>query len=135
LFPCGNVPRRKPCNFARRPARQPLIGEPTSPRIHISKKSKQTTWRGMQPKRRFRVTHPFHPWFGREFEFEDDRERFGHRRLFYRLDNGQIAYFLTRWTDQAAKDPFIEMAGGQALARPKDLLELADLITSLKAQV
>jgi len=89
----------------------------------------------MQPKWRFRVTHPFHPWFGREFEFEDDRERFGHRRLFYRLDNGQIAYFLTRWTDQAAKDPFIEMAGGQALARPKDLLELAGLITGLKAQV
>jgi hypothetical protein len=27
------------------------------------------------------------------------------------------------------------MAGGQALARPKDLLELADLITGLKAQV
>ena len=89
----------------------------------------------MQPKRRFRVTHRFHPWFGREFEFEDDRERFGHRRLFYRLDNGQIAYFLTRWTDQAAKDPFIEMAAGQALARPKDLLKLADLITGLKAQV
>jgi hypothetical protein len=55
--------------------------------------------------------------------------------LFYRLDNGQIAYFLTRWTDQAAKDPFVELAGGKALARPRDLLELAGLITWLGSNV
>jgi hypothetical protein len=73
--------------------------------------------------------------FGREFEYEDDRERFGRRRLLYRLENGQIAYFLTKWTDQGAKDPFVEMAGGQALARPRDLLELAGLIVGLERNV
>jgi hypothetical protein len=51
------------------------------------------------------------------------------------LDNGQIAYFLTRWTDQAAKDPFVEMAGGRALARPRDLLELAELALGLVRNV
>ena len=90
---------------------------------------------GAQAERRFRVIHPFHPWFGREFQYEDDRERFGRRRLLYRLDNGQIAYFLTKWTDQAAKDPFVEMARGQALARPRDLLELAGLIVGLERSV
>jgi hypothetical protein len=55
--------------------------------------------------------------------------------LFYRLDNGQIAYFLTRWTDQAPKDPFVEMAGSQALARPADLLELAEIILELERKV
>ena len=68
-------------------------------------------------------------------EYEDDRERFGHRRLFCRLDNGQIAYFLTKWTDQASKDPFVEMAGGKALARPKDLLELAEVILGLENEL
>jgi len=89
---------------------------------------------GAQAKRRFRVTHPFHPWFGREFEYEDDRERFGRRRLLFRLENGQIAYFLTKWTDQAPRDPFVEMAVGQALARPKDLLELVEVINGLEGQ-
>ena len=51
------------------------------------------------------------------------------------MDNGQIAYFFTKWTDQAAKDPFVEMAGGKALARPKDLLELAEVITGLEVAV
>jgi hypothetical protein len=55
--------------------------------------------------------------------------------LFYRLDNGQIAYFLTQWTDQAAKDPFIEMAGGKALAQPRHLLELTDLLLGLNREV
>jgi hypothetical protein len=50
------------------------------------------------------------------------------------LDNGQIAYFLTRWTDQAPKDPFVEIAMGEALARPKDLLDLVEIIAGLKAQ-
>jgi len=48
--------------------------------------------------------------------------------LYYRSENGQIAYFLTKWTDQFPKDPFVEMAGGRALARPQDLLELAQII-------
>jgi len=51
------------------------------------------------------------------------------------LDNGQIAYFLSKWTDQAAKDPFVELAGSKALARPGDLLELAGLITGLESNV
>jgi hypothetical protein len=55
--------------------------------------------------------------------------------LFYRLDNGQIAYFLTKWTDRAVKDPFVEMACGKALSRPKDLLELAELIAGIEAGV
>lgn len=111
------------------------IGNFISPPTLILTKKKQTAPHGAQIKRRFRVTHPFHPWFGREFEYEDDRERFGRRRLFYRLDNGQIAYFLTQWTDQAAKDPFIEMAGGKALAQPRHLLELTDLLLGLNREV
>jgi hypothetical protein len=98
----------------------------------LSKKSRQTARYGVQAKRRFRVTHPFHPWFGREFEYEDDRERFGHRRLFYRSENGQIAYFLTKWTDQAPMDPFVEMGDGKALARPRDLLELVQIIEGIR---
>ena len=98
---------------------------------HNLKKSRQTAWNGVQARRLFRVTHPFHPWFGREFEYEDDRERSGQRRLFYRSENGEIAYFLTKWTDQSPKDPFVEMAEGKALARPRELLELAQIIDGI----
>ena len=134
MFHFENVRCLKIWNGAKRLTRQPPTGERISLIILTSKKRKQTTSRGAQPKPRFRVTHPFHPWFGREFEYEDDQERFGHRRLFYRLDNGQIAYFLTRWTDQAPKDPFVEMAVGKALARPKDLLDLIEILAGLNAQ-
>src|ERR1051325_346479 len=135
LWRSASVRSRRICRLWRRRKQPPLIGGTPSRPIRTSRKRKQTTSRSAQAKRRFRVTHPFHPWFGREFEYEDDRERFGHRRLFYRLDNGQIAYFLTRWTDQAAKDPFVEMAGGRALARPRDLLELAELALGLVRNV
>jgi hypothetical protein len=40
---------------------------------------------------------------------------------------------LTEWTDQAARNPFVEIGGGKALARPKELLELAEILTGLEA--
>jgi hypothetical protein len=51
--------------------------------------------------------------------------------LLYRSESGQAAYFPTEWTDQAARNPFVELADGNALARPKDLLELSAIVVGL----
>ena len=77
------------------------------------------------------MTHPFHPWLGKEIEFNEDGESYGSRRLRYQREDGSIAFFPTKWTDQAGKDPFVEWAHRKAIARPEDLLELSELLRGL----
>jgi len=81
----------------------------------------------------FRVTHPFHPWRGRQFWFVDCRLCWGQWRVFYYTEDGQSAFFPASWTDVAQADPFVVLSRGRAFARFEDLLRLVDLIEDLKA--
>src|SRR5205823_6614328 len=83
----------------------------------------------------FRVTHPFHPWRGRRFEFVDCRRCWGQWRVFYYTEDGQSAFFPASWTDAGQADPFVVLSRGRAFARFGDLLRLVDLIEDLKASV
>jgi isopentenyldiphosphate isomerase len=70
--------------------------------------------------------------FGREFDYVDDRERYGLQRVYYHRADGTRVYFPTKWTNLAAPDPFLELARGEAIARLSDLLGLADLVRALR---
>jgi hypothetical protein len=83
-------------------------------------------------KQYFRVTHPFHPWRGREFEYVDCRRCWGQWRVFYYTEDGQLAYFPASWTDAGESDPFVVLSAGRAAARFEDLLRLIELIRDLK---
>ncbi len=61
--------------------------------------------------RRFRVTHPFHPWFGREFELVDYRHTWGEDRVYYFDEKGDLGRIPTPYTDARGADPFLTPDG------------------------
>jgi hypothetical protein len=84
-------------------------------------------------KRHFRVTHPFHPWHGRRFEFVDCRQCWGGWRVFCYTPEGQLAYFPAAWTDAGPVDPFVVLSAGRAVVRVEDPLRLIELMEDLRA--
>jgi hypothetical protein len=64
--------------------------------------------------RTIRVTHPFHPWRGREFVFVVARRTWGQDRVFF-VDKGGVQRSLPRaWTD-AARRGSVRRVGGWSL--------------------
>ena len=82
-----------------------------------------------------RVTHPFHPLFGREFEFVSRRRNWGEDRVYYHDERGELDSLPTAWTDVADVDPFVVMAAGRSPFRAADLLALADLADQFRARI
>jgi len=79
------------------------------------------------------VTHPFHPWSGREFVFVAARQTWGEERVFF-LDEGGTQHSLpVGWTDAVAPDVFVAMAAGRSPFRVEDLVGLAELIDRFRA--
>jgi hypothetical protein len=80
-----------------------------------------------------RVTHPFHPLSGREFEFVEHRQNWGEDRVCLRDADGVLFSLLTCWTDAAPPEPFVVVAAGRCPFITDDLLAVADLIDRLRA--
>jgi hypothetical protein len=78
------------------------------------------------------VTHPFHPWFGREFELIDRRNNWGEERVCFQDEQGRMSSILASFTDAGEDDPFVAIAAGRAHFRYQDLVELASLIARLR---
>ena len=80
------------------------------------------------------MTHPFHPLFGRRFEFVARRRNWGEDRVYYHDERGELGSQPTAWTDVADVDPFVVMSAGRSPFRIADLLDLADLADQLRAR-
>jgi uncharacterized protein DUF5372 len=80
-----------------------------------------------------RVTHPFHPWAGREFVFVAERQTWGEERVFFLDADGTQRSLPSRWTSVAAPDPFVVVAAGRCPFRVADLLDVAALIDGVHA--
>jgi len=78
------------------------------------------------------VTHRFHPWCGRGYEFVARRRNWGEDRIYFRDEDGGLQSVPTGWTDMADVDPFVVVAAGRCPYRLEDLLALADLTDVLK---
>lgn len=81
-----------------------------------------------------RVTHPFHPWAGREFTFVDRRLAWDEDRVALADENGEVVSLPAAWTDVDPVDPFVMMAAGRCPFRVDDLLAVADLIDALRVR-
>ena len=78
------------------------------------------------------MTHPFHPWLGREFAFVAVRQTWGEERVSF-FDDGGVQRSLPRaWTDARDVDPFVVLAAGRSPFRVEDLVALADLVAELR---
>ena len=93
-----------------------------------------TTPDGACPGRRFRITHPFHPLHGREYELVSYRQAWGEHRIYFHEESGRLVLIPAAWTDAVAGDPFVEIAAGRSHFRLVDLLRLVDLVARLGAR-
>jgi hypothetical protein len=74
-----------------------------------------------------RVTHPFHPLAGLEFEFVKRRRNWQQDRVYFYDGQGELVSLPAAWTDVVAADPFVVVAAGRAPFHLAALLELAEL--------
>ena len=79
------------------------------------------------------MTHPFHPWAGREMEFVKRRRNWRADRVYVRDEAGVLASLPAEWTDVVPEDPFVVVASGRAPFQLEGLLALAELVASLVA--
>jgi Family of unknown function (DUF5372) len=84
-------------------------------------------------RRRFRVTHPHHPWVGREFELLLYKHHWGEDRVYCHADDGDLIGLPASWTDVVPADPIVVVATGRAHFRAEDLWALAQLVRRLAA--
>ena len=81
-----------------------------------------------------RVTHPFHPLYGRDFEFVAHRQNWGEDRVHLHDENGRLFSLPAGWTDVVPADPFVMVAAGRCPFTADGLLAVADLVDRLGAR-
>ena len=82
-------------------------------------------------RKHFRVTHPLHPLFGREFELIEYHKTWGEDRVTFRDAEGRLLSIVASCTDVGGIDPFVEIAAGRSFFRYEDLVRLADLLEGI----
>jgi hypothetical protein len=80
-----------------------------------------------------RVTHPFHPLAGREFDLVVRKNNWAEDRVFFFDDDGQFRSLPAGWTDVDPGDPFVVVAAGRCPFRVEDLVALAGLLDGVRA--
>jgi hypothetical protein len=78
---------------------------------------------------RFRITHPFHPLRGAEYELVTRKLTWGEDRVFYYDPSGKLKSLLTNVTDVVPKDAFERISADRSAFRVDDLLELRHLFS------
>ena len=81
---------------------------------------------------KFRITHPFHPLSGCEFEVLACKEYSGEQRICFFDKKGRQCEIPLSWTDRGSEDPVLILASGKSWFRPADLVELARLVEGLR---
>jgi hypothetical protein len=77
---------------------------------------------------RVRVTHPFHPLAGQEFEFVKRRRNWRADRVYFYDGGGALVALPAEWTDAVPADPFVVVSAGRSPFHVAALLELAELL-------
>ena len=117
--------------FALRLAQTGSLEPSSAPRrcsaLRLEKRRRITRVRRIEPQE-FRITHPFHPLSGREFEALAQKEYGGEHRVCFADKKGRQCEIPLSWTDLAPEDPLATLAAGKSWFRTADLLELAQLV-------
>jgi Family of unknown function (DUF5372) len=84
--------------------------------------------------RRFRITHPFHPYREREFELIEQQGISTRGVLFYQDEAGYLQQIPVVWTDLVKGDAFGEVAAGRSALHADCLWPLAELLQQLRKE-
>ena len=79
----------------------------------------------------FRVTHPFHPLVGVEFELLAHRYDTDQDRVVFRDEQGRLGRIPASWTSVVGPDPHFVVGEGRCRFRVEDLLALVQVIERL----
>ena len=82
----------------------------------------------------FQVTHPFHPWKGREFSLVTYRTNWGEDRVYFHDEQERLVSLPARWTTVVPPEPLVVMSEGRSAFRVDDLLQLVALIHQLDSR-
>jgi hypothetical protein len=82
----------------------------------------------VDPQELFRIIHPFHPLFGREFVLIERRNAWGEERVYFYDDTGRLRRLTAAWTSAVAPNRFETVSAGRSHFRVEDLLHLVALI-------
>jgi hypothetical protein len=80
---------------------------------------------------RVRVTHPFHPFCGREFVIVDRRHYQDGEYISVDVGNGKLVRLPEIWTNLGPVDPFIAISAGRSLFHVEDLVRLSRIVTDI----
>jgi hypothetical protein len=81
-----------------------------------------------------RVTHPFHPLAGQEFEFVKRRKNWQLDRVYFYDGRGALVALPAEWTDAVGADPFVVVSAGRSPFHVDGLLDLSELVVGLAAE-
>ncbi len=81
-----------------------------------------------------RVTHPFHPLYGKKFIVVERGLPWGHDSVWYTDEAGVFRRLPTAWTSLVEPDPWVVLSGGRSAFRLEDLLSLVDLVDDLRGR-
>ena len=82
---------------------------------------------------RFRITHPFHPRRGEEFELIRYHRSWGQdESVEGRGTEGERINLPLSWTDAGAEDPYLAVGKSRSCFRVDDLLRLSTLLEQLR---
>jgi len=84
------------------------------------------------PGQTFRVTHPFHPLYGRELVLLTSVRRWGEDRVYFQDDQGRAVSLRAQWTSLFTPPPVVALSAGRSAFCAQDLRELARLLQGLK---
>jgi hypothetical protein len=95
-------------------------------------KTRRTTARdGTVVSQSFRITHPFHPQTGREFEVAERRAIRGQDLVFYLDPDGCLRSISASFTSLAIADTVVALGAGRSRFRTEDLLTLQRLLEDM----
>ena len=83
-------------------------------------------------KQRVRITHPFHPLYGQQFDLLAYRRSWGNvEAVDLQDDHGGVLAIPLAWTDACESDAFVVIAAGRSFFRVEDLVRLVELVEEL----
>ena len=82
-----------------------------------------------------RITHPFHPLSGQEFDLVCHRHAWSQDRVYFHNDQGRLISIPAGWTSVEAEDPFVAMAAGRSTLHMAALQTLATLVQRVRRQI
>jgi hypothetical protein len=93
-----------------------------------------TTTNANELSRRFKITHPFHPWCGQEFDLITYLHTWGEDRVYFHKEGEHLVSVPASWTDLVPEDPVVKLAAGRSVCRVQDLVELVELMQRFRGE-